>query len=1036
MLIAPILVLFICLPAAAWPAAPAEDEKDVNLDSGKISQVTWSDDGKELRFVNQGKSYCYDLKRKKLSLPDKVAKPEKPPQRRRQREDKYTTGSRKIPRPGRGRQYMAEPSPDGKWYAVCKDWNVVLENDETKKSIRVTTDGHRKFRYGTANWVYGEEINVRHGMWWAPDGKKLIFYEFDERPVEDYYLTSNLTGFNTELQTEGYMKAGAPNPVVSLLIYDLKKKKLTPVDTGDEDQYIYNMRLAPDGSEMLYNRTDRRQKRLDVTALDFKTGRTRIVVTETQDTWQDNSPLMRFLEDGERFIWETEKTGWQNYELRHLNGKFICTLTRGEYPASRIEEVDEESGWLYYTAYSGGHPLNTHLNRVRLNGTGQARITTLPYNHSRFSISPDRKWVVARYEDAQTPASTALYNSKGDVVDVLAQGPEVKDHWAELFTFKADDGVTDLYGTLYKPEGFDPNGKYPLIVPVYGGPGSRSVNNTFSSRRGYTQPGFLFARIDNRGTSGRGKAFLGAVYEKLGDVDIGDQAAGVRHLRERSYVNGKRVGIYGGSYGGYMAALGVMKHPDVFHAAVNSSGVTDWRHYDTIYTERYMNLPQDNPEGYDNGSCMAFADRFTGKLLIAHGMLDDNVHPNNAWQLIDALDKANKKYESRFFPRAGHGTPSSGTRWEFFERHLKAPVETVPVSSGYSIPIIDLADEEERRVVVDREEGQYLGHPTTALLEDKKTMICVYPKGHGGGAIVMKRSTDTGKSWSKRLATPKSWEGSKEVPTIFKVEDADGVKRLILFSGLYPIRMSVSGNNGETWSELEPIGEYGGIVAMGDVIPLKKKGCYMAMFHDDGRFLHAGGKRTDTMEVYTVFSSDGGLTWSEPETIISRSDVALCEPGAIRSPDGNQIAVLMRENSRRRNSFVIFSDDEGRTWTEPRELPGSLTGDRHTLRYAPDGRIFATFRDTCLDSPTQGDWVGWVGTYEDIVNSHEGAYRVRLMDNHHKWDCAYPGLELLDDGTFAATTYGHWVEGEEPFIVSVRFKMNELDERAAALSAQ
>jgi len=350
---------------------------------------------------------------------------------------------------------------------------------------------------------------------------------------------------------------------------------------------------------------------------------------------------------------------------------------------------------------------------------------------------------------------------------------------------------------------------------------------------------------------------------------------------------------------------------------------------------------------------------------------------------------------------------------------------------GYSIPLIDLAGERHRQIVVDKEPGQYLGHPTTVLLEDNKTMIAVYPKGHGRGAIVMKRSTDSGLSWSERLPVPENWASSKEVPTLYRVIDPQGKKRLIMFSGLYPIRMAVSENDGLTWTALKPIGDFGGIVAMSSLVRLKN-GNYMALFHDDGRFLRGSGKRVK-FQVFKTISKDGGLTWSRPRVIAEHPTAHLCEPGAIRSPDGKQIALLLRENSRKYNSFVIFSNDEGQSWTKPIELPGSLTGDRHTGRYAPDGRLFISFRDTTHESPTKGDWVGWVGTYEDIVNGREGQYRVRLMDNHKQSDCAYPGLEVLPDGTFIATTYGHWIEGEAPFIVSVRFKLKEIDAKVSGL---
>ena len=354
-------------------------------------------------------------------------------------------------------------------------------------------------------------------------------------------------------------------------------------------------------------------------------------------------------------------------------------------------------------------------------------------------------------------------------------------------------------------------------------------------------------------------------------------------------------------------------------------------------------------------------------------------------------------------------------------------------SKGYSIPTIDLSKQAHRQIVVDREKGQYLGHPTTVLLEDKKTMLIVYPKGHGRGGVVYKRSNDGGLTWSSRIPTPKSWSTSKEVPTLHRVIDASGQKRLIMWSGLYPARLAISENDGDSWSELKPAGDWGGIVVMGCLEPLKTgKGNYMAMFHDDGRFFKGAMKRESNpvFTLFKTFSKDGGLTWSYPEAILSRSDVHLCEPGIIRSPDGKQLCVLLRENARRRNSYMIFSSDEGETWTNPRELPASLTGDRHTGRYSKDGRLFISFRDRTHDTPTFGDWVAWVGTYSDILNGREGQYRVRLMDNHRSADCAYPPVEILPDDTIVTTTYGHWTKGESPYIVSVRLKLSELDAMA------
>ncbi|HIF40469.1 MAG TPA: exo-alpha-sialidase [Planctomycetes bacterium] len=360
-----------------------------------------------------------------------------------------------------------------------------------------------------------------------------------------------------------------------------------------------------------------------------------------------------------------------------------------------------------------------------------------------------------------------------------------------------------------------------------------------------------------------------------------------------------------------------------------------------------------------------------------------------------------------------------------------AMMEEILPTRGYSIPLVDLDGDKNRHVVVDKEAGQYLGHVSTQLLEDGKTILAVYPKGHGRGPIVYKRSADGGRTWSERLPTPENWATSREVPTIHRVIDPkSGAKRLIVWSGLYPARLAVSDDDGSSWSELKPVGEWGGIVVMGFVERLRD-GSYLAMFHDDGRFIASKSQASNprAFTLYQTFSHDGGLTWSEPDTVWSGSDLHLCEPGCARSPDGKSLAVLLRENSRTRNGYVIFSDDEGQTWSPPRELPASLTGDRHTMAYGPDGRLFISFRDTTHDSPTKGDWVGWVGTYDDIVQGREGQYRIRFKDNKNRWDTTYPGVDVLPDGTFVVTTYGHWDEGQEPYILSARFTLEELDKR-------
>ncbi len=340
------------------------------------------------------------------------------------------------------------------------------------------------------------------------------------------------------------------------------------------------------------------------------------------------------------------------------------------------------------------------------------------------------------------------------------------------------------------------------------------------------------------------------------------------------------------------------------------------------------------------------------------------------------------------------------------------------------VPFFDLSSRSELQTIVDREPGQYLGHPTTVLLADGQTILCVYPKGHGNGSIVLKRSEDGASSWSARQIVPENWATSQETPTIHRVRSLTGGERLLLFSGLNPIRMARSEDEGRTWSPLAKIGDWGGIVAMASLTQLEN-GILLAWFHDDGRFIANASLQPDDgakFHVYQTRSTDGGLSWEPPHAIASHPEAQLCEPGLARSPDGKTLALLLRENSRKFHSFIIFSEDEGASWSDPRETSLALTGDRHVTKYAPDGRLFVSFRDTAPGSPTAGDWCVWIGAWQDLVDGTPGARRIRLMDNLHQWDCAYPSLELLPDGTFIATTYGHWIAGESPFIVSLRLK--------------
>lgn len=345
---------------------------------------------------------------------------------------------------------------------------------------------------------------------------------------------------------------------------------------------------------------------------------------------------------------------------------------------------------------------------------------------------------------------------------------------------------------------------------------------------------------------------------------------------------------------------------------------------------------------------------------------------------------------------------------------------------AFSIPTIDISAEKERQVVVESIPGQYLGHPTTVLMGDGKTIYATYPLGHGGPAAVLKKSGDGGLTWSERLPVPDNWRTATNCPCIHRLTGPDGVERLLVLEGIGAMRQAVSLDGGGTWTPFEPNGLHC-VVAPITILPISG-GRHLAVYqrgHDE--------KDKSPLTVWQSVSPDGGLSWGPEQLVAAVERADPCEPGVIKSPDGKQMACLMRENQRKLNSLLTVSDDEGETWSKPVELPKALTGDRHLPRYALDGRIVVPFRDMAKGSPTYGDFVAWVGTYDDIVNLREGQYRIRLLSSPKKVDLGYPGLELLPDGTFVATTYAVLAAGEKNSVVSVRFRLDETDAKARAM---
>jgi dipeptidyl-peptidase-4 len=639
------------------------------------SSATWAADGKSVEFVQAGKRLRYDLATKQIG--------DAPPAAMQQGGGRGRGGAGA---PERGRQFEFAVAPAGNHRAFYRDRNLWIGDSTGANGVQITTDGsaEKRIKYGTASWVYGEELGQVTAMWWSPDGNKLAYYRFDEGKVSDFYLATSLTRVQDSLDVEAYPKSGAPNPVVDLFVYDVNTKATTRVDVRDGKAfendvlgyYVYRVNWSPDGRELLFNRTNRRQNVMELTACDPASGKCRTVIRESWPTgWVDNSPTMVYLKDRNRFIWESERNGFANFYLYDLQGKMI-PLTQHQFEVGQIVKVDEENNALYYMARSGDNYMKLQLHRVGLDGKNDKRLTDPAFLHT-VSLSPDGKHFVDVAETHDQAPVTRLVDMNGKVVRELAKTDLTKFNELglkkiEMFTFTAADGKTKLHGMIHFPSNFDPSKKYPVLMPVYGGPASASSTSSerFQTPSALTEYGFIVINLDSRATPGMGKRQLDALYLKLGQTEMDDMAEGVKALWSRPYIDKNRVGIFGTSYGGYTAAMQLLRHPDVFQAASSSSPVTDWRNYDTIYTERYMWIPQENKEGYDLGSAMTYADKLRGRLMLFYGTMDNNVHPSNMMQLIQSLQRAGKSFDVQVGPDQGHAGINQQRMMEFFIENL------------------------------------------------------------------------------------------------------------------------------------------------------------------------------------------------------------------------------------------------------------------------------------------------------------------------------------------------------------------------------
>jgi dipeptidyl-peptidase-4 len=579
-------------------------------------------------------------------------------------------------------------SPDFTRYLYNKDYDLWIYDLATKTETQLTTGGSEELMNGKTDWVYPEELRQSEAYWWSPDGSRVAYLQFDERAVFNFPIIHELTPerkptFETILELERYPKAGKPNPTVKLFVIDVPTKKMTEVKSeSGPDVYLTRIAWRNDGKEIFFQRLNRFQNRLELEAADPVTGDIRTVLVEEEECFIELHNDFRQLADGKRFTWSSERTGWKHLYLYDLTGRLLAPLTHGEWEAAGISVIDEKSGWVYFTI-DDNFGLDSQFGRVKLDGTKLTRLTREPGTH-RVSIDPAGTYYIDNFSSLTVPATVTLNRADGRFVATMATTniDKVKElglQEPELVKLKAADGQTDIFGILFKPADFDPNKKYPLYVQVYGGPSHRNSDSyqTAGPKAQLAQLGYIVWEVDGRGTTQRGKKHLTATYLKFGQVDVDDQAAAVKQLRERPYIDGSRVGMTGGSYGGYMTCMSLLRYPDVYSVGVASSSVTDWQSYDTIYTERYMRTPEANPEGYEKGSALTYAKNLKGRLLLVHGTIDNNVHPGNTIHLVDALQKEGKSFDMMYYPENRHGIGGYNRdhlfklRLEYFLLHLK-----------------------------------------------------------------------------------------------------------------------------------------------------------------------------------------------------------------------------------------------------------------------------------------------------------------------------------------------------------------------------
>ncbi len=587
--------------------------------------------------------------------------------------------------PARGRQAASTTSPNGDWVASCDGYNVWLKQNSTGKTTPVTTNGSQsaRIKFGTASWVYGEELGQREAMGFSPDNRYLWFYRFDESKVIDFPTLERQLEWQPSVSYEPYPLAGAPNPVVDVWVYDLQTGATTtvPVRPGPFDagvgHLVYSIRWADTPGTLMFLRLDRIQSTSELCSYNMNSRALEVLDREHVEAgWVEPTGIQDYASGAVKgkMLLRSEASGFYNWFWLDLKKNQRAPITALPVDVQRLMRLDTGKKLLFFTAAGAKNPMRHQLWSVKFDGSGLRQLTSDDFYHS-VSVSPSGDYFADIAETTYQAPKLSVAKSDGTVIKELARSvvPKTYENCAEMMLVATSDGKDAVYVRVNKPVPFDPTKKYPVLMSVYGGPGlpsGQAPADRFATPNAINAMGFATIDVWGRGEEGRGRVFRQAIFRRLGQLEIDDMATAAMSARRFTWIDSTKVAIEGTSYGGYAALMSILRYPDVFAAACACSAVTDWRHYDSVYTERYMGMPDDNAEGYRLGAATTYASNLKGSLMLYYGSGDDNVHPTNTMQMIRALQRAQKFFEVQVGPDQGHSAVSRTRMMEFFTQRL------------------------------------------------------------------------------------------------------------------------------------------------------------------------------------------------------------------------------------------------------------------------------------------------------------------------------------------------------------------------------